>query len=275
MRARRDAGRRPAARRAGFGARDLRHRDLRRLHGAGRRGAVVRLPHAGSPGRWSRGHDGRGPRRRRSGPEGLRRRPCVPVRVVHSGLRAHRQGSPGRDAASERARDRRGAGRQPVPLRLLREDRRSGASRRGGARVKLVTYDASGGPRVGVLRGDDVVDAGFDGDMVAFIEAGAPVADGGPVVPRPRLLAPLRPRSLRDFLAFEGHLKGAYQRLGRDIPAEWYEVPAYYKGLPDTVVGPDVEVPWPAYTDQLDHELELAAVIGRRVRDVRREDAAG
>jgi 2-keto-4-pentenoate hydratase/2-oxohepta-3-ene-1,7-dioic acid hydratase in catechol pathway len=51
-------------------------------------------------------------------------------------------------------------------------------------------------------------------------------------------------------------------------------VPAYYKGLPDTVIGPDAEVPWPPYTDQLDHELELAAVIGRRVRDVGHEDAA-
>ena len=141
--------------------------------------------------------------------------------------------------------------------------------------MKLVTYEAGAGPRVGVLRGEEVVDAGFEGDMVAFIEAGAPVADGGAVVERPRLLAPLRPRSLRDFLAFEGHLKGAYRGLGRDIPSEWYEVPAYYKGLPDTVIGPDVEAPWPAYTDELDHELELAAVIGRRARDVRREDAAG
>ncbi len=50
-------------------------------------------------------------------------------------------------------------------------------------------------------------------------------------------------------------------------------MPAYYKGMPDTVIGPDVEVPWPAYTDRLDHELELAAVIGRQVRDVRAEDA--
>jgi 2-keto-4-pentenoate hydratase/2-oxohepta-3-ene-1,7-dioic acid hydratase in catechol pathway len=141
--------------------------------------------------------------------------------------------------------------------------------------MKLVSYEAGGGPRVGVLRGERVVDTGFDGDMVAFIEAGAPVADGGEVAERPRLLAPLRPRSLRDFLAFEGHLRNAYAALGRDIPAEWYELPAYYKGLPDTVVGPDVEVPWPAHTDELDHELELAAIIGRRVRDVRREDAAG
>ena len=89
-----------------------------------------------------------------------------------------------------------------------------------------------------------------------------------------RLLAPLRPRSLRDFLAFEGHLKGALGRLGRPIPDEWYERPAYYKGMPDTVIGPDEEIPWPAWTERLDHELELACVIGSRCRDVAAGDAA-
>jgi 2-keto-4-pentenoate hydratase/2-oxohepta-3-ene-1,7-dioic acid hydratase in catechol pathway len=141
--------------------------------------------------------------------------------------------------------------------------------------MKVVTYDAGGGPRVGVLDGEDVVDAGFDGDMVGFIEAGAPVNGGGEPVAGARLLAPLRPRSLRDFLAFEGHLRNAYRNLGRDIPPEWYEVPAYYKGMPDTVVGPDTEVTWPAYSEELDHELELAAVIGRTVKDVAPQDAAG
>jgi 2-keto-4-pentenoate hydratase/2-oxohepta-3-ene-1,7-dioic acid hydratase in catechol pathway len=139
--------------------------------------------------------------------------------------------------------------------------------------MKLVTYEAGAGPRVGVLRGEQVVDAGFDGDMVAFIEAGAPVADGGEAVDGARLLAPLRPRTLRDFLAFEGHLQNAYRALGRDIPPEWYEIPAYYKGMPDTVVGPDVEVPWPAYCDELDHELELAAIVGSTVKDVAPGDA--
>ena len=139
--------------------------------------------------------------------------------------------------------------------------------------MKYVTYDAGHGPRVGVLDGEAVIDAGFDGDMVAFIEAGAPV-DGGESVTDPRLLAPLMPRTLRDFLAFEGHLKNAYRNLGREIPAEWYEIPAYYKGMPDTVVGPETEVNCPAYSDELDHELELAAVIGRTVKDVAPEDAA-
>ena len=48
---------------------------------------------------------------------------------------------------------------------------------------------------------------------------------------------------MRDFLAFEGHLKGALGRLGRDIPDEWYESPAYYKGMPDTVIGPEQAIP--------------------------------
>ena len=142
--------------------------------------------------------------------------------------------------------------------------------------MRLVTYDAGAGPRVGALAGDgsSVVDLAFGGDMIAYIEAGAPIQTTIPVPGLARLLAPLRPRSLRDFLAFEGHMKNALTRLGRPIPDEWYDVPAYYKGMPDTVIGPDVEVPWPGWIEKLDHELELAAVIGHEARDVAAEDAA-
>jgi 2-keto-4-pentenoate hydratase/2-oxohepta-3-ene-1,7-dioic acid hydratase in catechol pathway len=133
--------------------------------------------------------------------------------------------------------------------------------------VKLVTYDAGRGPRVGRLDGDAVLDLGFDGDMVAFIAADAPVAAETPVEGA-RLLAPLRPHSMRDFLTFRGHMENALGRLGVPIPAEWFTTPAYYKGMPDTVIGPDAEIPWPAYTERLDHELELAAVIGKQGRDI-------
>lgn len=138
--------------------------------------------------------------------------------------------------------------------------------------MKYVTYESAGETRVGFLDGDAVVDAGFDGDMVAFIEAGAPIG-ATHAVPDAVLRAPLRPRTLRDFLAFEGHLKNAFAGLGKEIPDEWYTVPAYYKGLPDTVIGPDEEIPWPAYTGKLDHELELAVVIGRPGKDIRPADA--
>ena len=141
--------------------------------------------------------------------------------------------------------------------------------------MRLVTYDAGAGPRVGALAGaGTVVDLAFGGDMVAYIEAGAPESTTIPVEGA-RLLAPLRPRSMRDFLAFEGHLHAALSRLGRPIPDEWYDTPAFYKGMPDTVIGPEEEIPWPAWTDKLDHELELAAIIGSQVRDVKAEEAAG
>jgi len=133
--------------------------------------------------------------------------------------------------------------------------------------MKLVTYDAGAGPRVGLLEQGSAMDVDFSGDMVSFIEAGAPIANLT-LVEGATLLAPLRPRSLRDFLAFEGHLRNVMPRLGREIPEQWYTTPAYYKGMPDTVIGPDTDIPWPAYTNRLDHELEFAAVIGRKGKDV-------
>lgn len=142
-----------------------------------------------------------------------------------------------------------------------------------GAALKFVTYEVEGISRVGVLIDNEVLDVGFDGDMVAFIEAGAP--EGALSRPRSqvRLLAPLRPRSMRDFLQFKGHLDNAFKRLGRDIPEEFYSVPAYYKGMPDTVIGPGAVIPWPRYTDRLDHELELACVIGTPGSDISAADA--
>ena len=137
--------------------------------------------------------------------------------------------------------------------------------------MKYVTYETTGRTtRVGYLDGNDIVDVGFDGDMVAFIEADAPrgTTTAAGTLDTTRLRAPLRPRTIRDFLAFEGHLRNAFAGLGKEIPDEWYRVPAYYKGLPDTVIGPGDEIPWPSYTEKLDHELELAAVIGRTGKDI-------
>ncbi len=91
-----------------------------------------------------------------------------------------------------------------------------------------------------------------------------------------RLLAPIaRPRVLRDFLTFEGHMHQAFKALGRTEPISplWYEVPAYYKGDPDTVVGPDAIVPIPQYCEKFDFELELAIAIGRRGKNIAAAEA--
>lgn len=89
-----------------------------------------------------------------------------------------------------------------------------------------------------------------------------------------RLRAPLlNPLSLRDFYAFEQHVKTGFERRGEPMPAEWYEMPVYYKGDPRNIVGPDQDVLWPSFTEKFDYELELAAVVGRRGRNVPASEA--
>jgi 2-keto-4-pentenoate hydratase/2-oxohepta-3-ene-1,7-dioic acid hydratase in catechol pathway len=64
-------------------------------------------------------------------------------------------------------------------------------------------------------------------------------------------------------------------KMAGDVPEEWHKLPVHWKGNPDTVFGPEDEVPWPAYTEKLDFELELGAVVGRRGRPRDVEEAAG
>jgi fumarylacetoacetate (FAA) hydrolase len=79
-----------------------------------------------------------------------------------------------------------------------------------------------------------------------------------------RLLAPVpRPPSVRDAYAFEAHVRNARAVSGRgEVPAEWYEIPVFYFSNPVAIYGPEDEIPYPAGTDELDYELEVAAVIG-------------
>jgi len=90
-----------------------------------------------------------------------------------------------------------------------------------------------------------------------------------------RFLCPLdRVPSLRDFLAFENHVKGGAERRGIEVPPYWYEAPIYYKGNHRSLLGPDDECPWPPYTEHLDFELELAMIVGKRGRDLPANDVA-
>ena len=71
----------------------------------------------------------------------------------------------------------------------------------------------------------------------------------------------LPPPSIRDFFAFEEHVRNARARRGLEVPEAWYEAPAFYFSNPAAVYRDGEEVPRPADTLMLDYELELAAVI--------------
>jgi len=86
---------------------------------------------------------------------------------------------------------------------------------------------------------------------------------------------PLNPvASIRDFYAFEQHVKTARQLRGLDMAPEWYEVPVFYFSNPAGVIGPDEPVWAPRDSQALDFELELACVIGQECRDVPADDRA-
>lgn len=87
------------------------------------------------------------------------------------------------------------------------------------------------------------------------------------------MLAPLpRPTSIRDFMLVEEHVL----RGRGEVPPEWYNIPVYWKGNCDSVVGTGAEIRWPSYTEKLDYELEIAAIIGGPVpRGVSVEAAHG
>ena len=76
----------------------------------------------------------------------------------------------------------------------------------------------------------------------------------------------LYPPAVRDFYAFEQHVRTARALHGLDVPAEWYERPVFYFSNPSAIYGPDDEVPYPEGTQELDYELEVAAVIGAEGR---------
>ena len=78
------------------------------------------------------------------------------------------------------------------------------------------------------------------------------------------LLAPIPvPPSIRDFMAFEDHLKPILKARGAEMDPAWYEIPAFYFTNPAAVLGPAADVRVAPGGTELDFELEVAAVIGQ------------
>ena len=78
-----------------------------------------------------------------------------------------------------------------------------------------------------------------------------------------KLLPPvLNPPAVRDFYAFEQHVATARAARGLEVPPEWYEQPVFYFSNPAAIYGPEDEIPYPAGSEELDYELEVAAIVG-------------
>jgi fumarylacetoacetate (FAA) hydrolase len=132
-------------------------------------------------------------------------------------------------------------------------------------RQPLTTLDAllARGLRVEAL--GELVEAG----SAEWTLEGTELAFGPPI---------LQPASLRDFYAFEGHVKTMWERRGGTVPEAWYRIPIFYFSNVSEIRGPGEAVWCPAASTELDYELEVAALVDTLVHDLpaeRGEEAIG
>ncbi len=91
-----------------------------------------------------------------------------------------------------------------------------------------------------------------------------------------RLKTPVpEPPTLRDFYAFEQHVRAARLNRNAEMIPEWYEIPTFYFSNTSELYGHNEDVPYPVGSKALDIELEIACVIGREGKDIPVEQAAG
>ncbi|MFB8773224.1 fumarylacetoacetate hydrolase family protein [Streptomyces broussonetiae] len=142
-------------------------------------------------------------------------------------------------------------------------------------RVAVVEADGTLLPLPGVTSLTDLL--AECGGLPGLLTAGAAALDvpPGPHLNQVRLLPPLQPVSVRDFVTFEEHVKGVRRSVsGADgVPEQWYAAPTFYFTNPHAMYGPYDDVPVPPGSNVLDYELEVAAVIGREGRDLTPEQA--
>ncbi len=83
------------------------------------------------------------------------------------------------------------------------------------------------------------------------------------------LLSPVpHPTSMRDGYAFRQHVEAARRNRGLDMIPEFDEIPIFYFTNHQAVFGPGPITVRPMHLEQLDFELEVAIVIGKKGIDI-------
>jgi 2-keto-4-pentenoate hydratase/2-oxohepta-3-ene-1,7-dioic acid hydratase in catechol pathway len=138
--------------------------------------------------------------------------------------------------------------------------------------MRIARVATEAGARVALVEGEALRLLGETTDVVDLLRDPGRAEPTGETLPleRGRLLPPLDPPSIRDFLTFERHVEGMVRLHDppRDVHPRWYEAPTFYFSNPHSLVGPHDDVAVPPGCEVFDYELEVAAVVGRDGRDL-------
>ncbi|WP_405784733.1 fumarylacetoacetate hydrolase family protein [Streptomyces sp. NBC_01378] len=68
---------------------------------------------------------------------------------------------------------------------------------------------------------------------------------------------------IRDGLTFPEHMKHFHEKVGGGLPnPQLFKTPGYFKGSTGVSFGHDQEIPYPAYSEYVDYELEMGLIVG-------------
>ncbi|MGM0866113.1 MAG: fumarylacetoacetate hydrolase family protein [Bacillota bacterium] len=159
--------------------------------------------------------------------------------------------------------------------------------------MKLVSFFKEGEVKAGIVQDELVVDihavsgGSLPKDMLSIIDLGEEgmkrMKELGTFSEKDKgvhslddvsLKSPIpRPVSIRDFYAFEEHVKTSRKRRGLDVVPEWYDIPVFYFTNHLAVKGPLDHIAKPAGCEWFDYELEIACVIGKEGTNISKENA--
>ncbi len=95
----------------------------------------------------------------------------------------------------------------------------------------------------------------------------------GTDVPSENFAKAFSPLQFRDFYCFEEHVKNGRRSRGLEMLSEWYEFPVFYYSNHMSINGSNDPVTFPQGCQSLDFELEIGAVVGKKIRNATVEQA--
>ncbi len=159
--------------------------------------------------------------------------------------------------------------------------------------MKLITYSRNDSISIGILTGDALIDIPsiWPGpnpprSIKQILTRGpacltklAELADSTDIstpLELVKILAPIpRPNKVIALAGnYSEHIKEAGLALGLSDSPRRTTVPRPFIMPPTVVIGPDEQIPWPAYSQQVDYEIELAVVIGKEANRIEPDQAS-
>jgi 2-keto-4-pentenoate hydratase/2-oxohepta-3-ene-1,7-dioic acid hydratase in catechol pathway len=159
--------------------------------------------------------------------------------------------------------------------------------------MKLATVRFNNNTLAGVVRDDSYyalssIDSRLPNDMLALIEGYEgfkPIIDAGLgkttatcKTSEAVFLSPLQPKTIRDFIGFEEHTEKATTHFGFPMDLSktleaWRKAPGFYYSNTNAINGSDEPIDMHPSSKMFDFEFEFGFIIGKRGRDISKENA--